>query len=68
MLKKDTPFWEPILQNVSSDSLIIMALLHDLCKVNFYVEGTKNQKNYDPEVIKNSNPRDIKHDSRGDFI
>lgn len=29
------------------DSLVVCALLHDLCKVNFYKKGTKNVKNPD---------------------
>ena len=38
--KKESPIWKPILSGIPDDSLIIMALLHDLCKTNFYVEGT----------------------------
>lgn len=30
--------------NISEESLIICALLHDLCKVDFYVKGTRNKK------------------------
>lgn len=29
----------------SDESIAIVALLHDICKVNFYKVGTKNQKN-----------------------
>jgi sugar phosphate isomerase/epimerase len=32
------------LQNVRKDSLIIAALLHDLCKVNFYTKEIRNRK------------------------
>ena len=38
-------------ENTPDDSLIIVALLHDLCKANFYTEGTKNQKTYDTEKV-----------------
>ena len=31
--------------NIPSESVIICALLHDLCKVNFYVTSTRNKKN-----------------------
>lgn len=31
--------------NASSESTAIVALLHDICKVNFYTESTRNQKN-----------------------
>lgn len=30
---------------VSYDSMIVTALLHDVCKINFYKSGTKNVKN-----------------------
>lgn len=35
----------PIDINVSNDSLIIIALLHDICKVNFYKVDYRNVKN-----------------------
>lgn len=50
------------------ESIAIVALLHDICKVNFYVEGTKNQKTYDPDKLSKANPWQIKHDGGGDFI
>ena len=45
--KKENPIWQGILAGIPDESLIVMALLHDLCKANFYIEGTKNQKTYD---------------------
>lgn len=39
---KDAEFNLP---ELPEDSLIIVALLHDLCKVNCYVESTRNVKN-----------------------
>ena len=35
----------PIEINVSEESLIIIALLHDICKVNFYKVDYRNAKN-----------------------
>lgn len=32
-------------QAINADSLIIVSLLHDICKINFYKLGTKNVKN-----------------------
>lgn len=32
-------------EKISKDSLIIVALLHDLCKVNFYRKALRNRKN-----------------------
>ena len=66
--KKESPVWKPILAEIPDESLIIMALLHDLCKANFYKEGTKNQKTYDPEKVAAAESWQRKHDQMGDFI
>lgn len=66
--KKENPVWKPIFAEIPDESLIIMALLHDLCKTNFYVEGTKNQKTYDPEKVAAAEPWQRKHDQMGDFV
>ena len=66
--KKENPIWKDILTAIPDDSLILIALLHDLCKTNFYVEGTKNQKTYDPEKVAAAASWQRKHDSMGDFI
>ena len=68
MAKKESPVWKKILEEIPEESLIIMALLHDLCKVNFYVQGIKNQKTYDPEKVAVAEAWQVKHDSMGDFI
>lgn len=68
MLKKQNPVWEPILRDVPQESLIIVSLLHDLCKANFYVKGTKNVKTYDPEKVAAAEKWQVKHDAQGDFI
>lgn len=39
---KDSDFEIP---TITEDSLIIVSLLHDICKVNCYVESTRNVKN-----------------------
>lgn len=31
--------------NLADDSIILVALLHDLCKIGLYEKGTRNQKN-----------------------
>ncbi len=66
--KKESPVWKRIIEEIPEESLIIMALLHDLCKVNFYVKGTKNQKTYDPEKVAAAENWQVKHDDKGDFI
>lgn len=66
--KRESPLWKDILNNIPDESMILIALLHDLCKANFYVEGTKNQKTYDPEKVAAAENWQRKHDSLGDFI
>ena len=66
--KKESPVWKRIIESIPEESLIIMALLHDLCKVNFYVKGTKNQKTYDPEKVAAAENWQVKHDDMGNCI
>lgn len=66
--KKQSPVWKKVIETIPEESLIIMALLHDLCKVNFYVKGTKNQKTYDPEKVAAAENWQVKHDDKGNFI
>ena len=66
--KRESPVWKNILEKVSDESLIIMTLLHDLCKVNYYTKSTKNQKTYDAEKVAAASKYQIKHDDQGDFI
>ena len=68
MAKKDSPIWKKTFEKISDESLIIMALLHDLCKVNFYVKGTKNQKTYDAYKVAAAEKWQVKHDDMGAFI
>ena len=66
--KKQSPIWKKIFEEIPEESLIIMSLLHDLCKVNFYVKGTKNQKTYDANKVAAAESWQRKHDDMGDFI
>lgn len=66
--KRNSPVWAKVLENIPDDSLIIVALLHDLCKANFYVESSKNQKTYDPVKVVAAERWQVKHDAQGDFI
>lgn len=66
--KKESSVWKDVLKDIPDESLIIIALLHDLCKANFYTEGTKNQKTYDPEKVAAAEAWQRKHDAQGDFI
>ena len=66
--KKASPIWSKVFEDIPEESLIIMSLLHDLCKVNFYVKGTKNQKTYEPDKVAAAEGWQVKHDEKGDFI
>jgi len=66
--KKENPVWKVIIESIPEESLILMSLLHDLCKVNFYVKGTKNQKTYDKDKVAAAEGWQVKHDNLGDFI
>lgn len=55
-------------ENVGNDSIIIVGLLHDICKTHFYTTELKNQKSYDPEKVRSTNPYQVRHDNNGDFI
>ena len=66
--KRESPIWKDVLKDIPAESLILIALLHDLCKANTYVEGTKNQKTYEPEKVAAAEGWQRKHDAQGDFI
>lgn len=44
--KIDNPTWMKVLGEVGAESMTIAALLHDLCKTNYYVVEYKNKKVY----------------------
>lgn len=52
----------------TEETIAIVALLHDLCKVNTYKQDWKNQKTYDLEKVSGAYPGNVKHDSRGPYI
>lgn len=66
--KKNSPIWHDILDKVGDESLIITALLHDLCKTFFYVPGSRNQKTYDPKKIAAAERWQVKSDQMGKYI
>lgn len=45
MAKTESPVWAECLSKIPDESLIITALLHDLCKTYFYVVDYRNKKN-----------------------
>lgn len=44
--KKQNPIWSEVLREIDDESLILVALLHDLCKSYLYVPEFKNKKVY----------------------
>lgn len=51
-----------------AESIAIVGLLHDICKVDVYRPEAKNRKTYDPEKVKAAPKYQVKHDNQGDFI
>ena len=68
MAEKANPILGKAIEKVSEETIIIVSLLHDLCKTFYYVESTKNQKTYDPEKVAAADPHTVKHDNAGNFI
>lgn len=66
--KKNSPFWKDVLKDTSDESIILIALLHDICKADFYTLGSKNQKLYDSEKVKAADPKQVKRDAKGEYI
>lgn len=66
--KKESPVWKDIIAAIPEESLIIISLLHDICKTNFYVKTMRNQKTYEPEKVAAAGFRQVKHDDLGDFV
>lgn len=58
----------PNFQMPSDETIAIVGLLHDLCKIGCYRKEPKNQKTYDPEKVAAAQRYQVKHDSLGDFI
>ena len=52
----------------SPETIAIVSLLHDICKVNMYKETRRNQKTYDKDKVSGAEKDQIKHDSLGDYI
>lgn len=55
-------------EQISQESLILIGLLHDIYKVNRYVAGEKNIKEYDPELVADMlerSPREVKTELDG---
>jgi HD superfamily phosphohydrolase YqeK len=50
------------------ESIAIVALLHDICKVNMYKPTQRNQKTYDKTKVEAADKNQIKHDGMGDYI
>lgn len=53
---------------VTTENVIIVGLLHDICKTYFYGMELKNQKTYDLDKVLAADKWQVKHDNNGDFI
>lgn len=66
--KLSAPIWKDVLKNVPRETILIVSLLHDLCKTYYYVGDYKNQKTYDVDKVNAASPREVKHDAKGNYI
>ena len=66
--KAAEPFWKETLKDVSEETIILVSILHDLCKTNFYKQDWKNQKTYDPQKVAAAPRNQVKQDNAGSFI
>ena len=55
-------------RSYSDESVAIVALLHDLCKMGCYQQTVRNQKTYDPDKVAEAPGYMVKKDSMGSFI
>jgi len=60
--------WADLVDKYSPETIAIVSLLHDACKIGVYVQEPRNQKTYDPEKVAAAEHWKIKHDAVGDFI
>ena len=52
----------------TTDTLYLVSLLHDVCKIGCYKKSFRNVKSYEKEDLKNARKWEIKNDALGDFI
>lgn len=55
LAKADNEIWKPIMSEIDRETLILTALLHDLCKANYYSVEYRNQKVYSEYGTKSDN-------------
>ncbi len=60
--------WADLADKYSPETIAIVSLLHDVCKIDFYTKEPKNQKTYNPEKVAATEQWKVKHDELGDFI
>ncbi|MDD3251783.1 MAG: hydrolase [Lachnospiraceae bacterium] len=66
--KLDCPTWHQILGKIDRETMVIVPLLHDICKTYFYKIDYKNQKTYDPDKVAAADRWQVKKDNAGSFI
>ena len=64
------PVWNIVAEDpsITNDVIILVALLHDFCKIGIFNVTHVNRKNYEPDVVSKAAPYQVKHDKDGDFI
>lgn len=54
--------------NYSKETLAIVSLLHDVCKINMYKPSFRNAKSYDKNDVESSPAYLVKSDSNGQYV
>lgn len=66
--KRRNPIWARFIGETPMESLALAALLHDVCKANFYAVDYRNQKTYDEAKVAAAAGWQVKSDANGKFI
>lgn len=66
--KQTAPLWKEVLAEVAEESIILVALLHDICKANCYSVGFRNVKTYEKADVDAAAKWQIKTDENGPFV
>ena len=66
--KRQSPLWGAILKSIPEESLILCALCHDFCKINYYKRIEKSKKCRAPQDIASASKKDIKNDNIGQYV
>ena len=64
------PVWNTMMESpaITDETIVIVGLLHDLCKVGLFNKTQVNRKNYDPEAVARQPEHTVKKDKDGQYF